>query len=592
MSSKNNSFFQIPEKQKPTTDITWKIGGEAGWGIKSAGLNLSKAFARGGYHLFCYDEYPSLVRGGHNCYQARISAEKIYSQVKAIDILVALNKETFELHQQELKPDAFVIYDGNAFNLQNSSSKRLQLINIPFREITKQQNAPAVMMNNAALGATIALVDFDLAILNSIISDQFGHKGQEIVDLNQKVAQAGYDHLKQNYPQLNTPSLKPRQGAPQMITTGNEAIAMGAVAGGLKFYPAYPMTPASSILHSLAAWAQEQGIVVVQTEDEISAINMAIGGAYAGVRSMTATSGGGFCLMTEGLGLAGITETPVVIVVAQRPGPATGIPTWTEQGDLRFAIHAHQGSIPRVVIAPGDLAEAFTCTVEALNIAEKYQLPVILLSDKILSESHASTKPFDQLPARIERGDLVSDQVFTNGNKYERYSFTDNGVSPRAFPGYPGIVVRANSDEHDPLGFSTEDSETRIKMMDKRAKKLETLAGELPQPKLYGPETAELTLIGWGTTKGAILEAQKDLLEAGISTNFLHYIYLHPFPVKATKNSLNNAKKTLCVENSFDAALAGLIRQHTSIEVKERLLKYDGRPVYPDEIEKKVKMIL
>ncbi|MBU1110270.1 2-oxoacid:acceptor oxidoreductase subunit alpha [Patescibacteria group bacterium] len=590
-------FFKVEPSKSSSVDFTWKIGGEAGWGIKSAGLNLSKAFVRGGYHVFSYDEYPSLVRGGHNCYQARISSEKVRSQVLDVDILVALNKETFDLHISELKPHAAVIYDGRHFNLVDPTDKKLRLINIPLREIIKKHEAMEIMMNNVALGATIALVDYDFDILAGIISDQFANKGEEIIKQNIKVARAGYDHFKKNYPSVKLLSLTPLPPLPhphqdsRLLLTGNEAIALGAVSGGVKFFPAYPMTPASSILHSLAEWAQELGLVVVQTEDEISAVNMAIGGAYSGVRTVTATSGGGFCLMTEGLGLAGMTETPLVIVNAQRPGPATGVPTWTEQGDLRFTLHAHQGTFPRVIAAPGDVAEAFEVTINALNLAEKYQLPVIILTDKLLSESHESTEVFDYQGVKIERGKIHKESQ-SDSSKYGRYAFTKDGISPRAFPGTANITVRANSDEHDEFGFSTEDSKIRIAMMNKRQMKLKHLDKELPQPRLYGPPQAPLTVVGWGTTKGPILEAQKMLTAAGIPTNFLHFVYLTPFPLETVTKVLNQSKKILDVEGNFDAALAGLIREKTGIEIKEKLLKYDGRPFYPSEIVNRVKSLV
>lgn len=572
-------------------DLTWKIGGEAGWGIKSAGLVLSKTFTRGGYHTFSYDEYPSLVRGGHNCYQIRVGTEKVHSPVRQVDILVALNQETFTLHQDELAEEAVVIFDDHQFT-PSTTGKKWQLIDVPLKRILEEEDAPAVMMNNVTLGASIGALNYDLAILKGIIEEQFQDKGPKIVELNHRVAERGYQHIRENYPDLKLPQLEQRQAEAKMVLTGNDAVALGAVAGGLKFYPAYPMTPASSILHSLSAWAREFDFLVVQPEDEISAVNMAIGGAYAGVRTMTATSGGGFCLMTEGLGLAGMTETPLVIVNSQRPGPATGVPTWTEQGDLRFVLHAHQGSFPRAVIAPGDAEEAFYATIRALNYAEKYQMPVIVLIDKHLSESHQSAPLFDTERIKIERGKIISAKDKLEEKPYPRYQITPDGISPRAFPGHPGIVVRANSDEHDEEGFSNEESKIRNAMMRKRHRKLEDLQEELPQPQLYGPEEASLTLVGWGTTKGAALEAQKILAEENITTNFLHYIYLHPFPEAVTKKTLSQASKTLAVENNFDAPLAGLIRENTGINIVNRLTKYDGRPFYPHEIADKVKEVI
>ncbi|OQX50469.1 hypothetical protein B5M47_03795 [candidate division CPR3 bacterium 4484_211] len=572
-------------------DFTWKIGGEAGWGIKSSGFIFSKTFVRSGYHVFSYDEYPSLVRGGHNCFQARVSSRKVYSQLRLVDILVALNKESFYLHSNELKEGAVVIYDGGEFSLNEGEFPSISFINIPLRKIAAEKGGKKVMMNNVALGASMAVLNFDLGILGDVISDQFSDKGEDVVLANIESAQGGYDYVNAlERKALDKIVVRANPGEGRMLVTGNEAVAMGGLAGGLQFYPAYPMTPASSILHFLSRWGEQYGVAVVQVEDELSAVNMAIGAAFAGVRSMTATSGGGFCLMTEGLGLAGMTETPLVIVVSQRPGPATGLPTWTEQGDLRFVLHAHQGSFPRVVAAPGDVAEAFEVTRQCLDMAEKYQLPVIILLDKFLSESYESTDFFKFDQTKFHQVEKVkADKV---RGDYQRYAFTSDGVSPRAFPGHPGIVVRANSDEHDPFGFSTEEIEVREKMMEKRFRKLESLKVDLPQPRLYGQDEAPITFVAWGTTKGAVLEAQRILLGEGISTNLVHFVYLNPFPSEVVGRRLEQCHTVICVEGNYDGLLAGLIREKTGFNIEHKFLKYDGRPFYPEEIVSKVRELI
>ena len=321
-------------------------------------------------------------------------------------------------------------------------------------------------------------------------------------------------------------------------------------------------------------------------EDEISVINTAIGAGFAGVRAMVGTAGGGFALMSEGYGLAAMTETPVVIVVGQRPGPATGLPTWTGQADLRFVMHAHQDEFPRIVIAPGDVGEAFRCAGEAFNIAEKYQTPVILLTDKYLGESRKTAEGFDSV--KIDRGEFVAE----GDGDYLRYKFTDSGVSPRALPGTKGAVVVANSDEHVESGQSTEESDARNRMMEKRMRKLEVFRKVMPLPKVYGPDKADITILGFGSVKGPVLEALGGLGKVGISANFIHIVYLSPFPEKEMYSLLAKAKRLLVVENNFTAQFAGVVREYTGVRAENVLLKYDGRPFYPEEIVAKVRSVV
>jgi 2-oxoglutarate ferredoxin oxidoreductase subunit alpha len=380
-----------------------------------------------------------------------------------------------------------------------------------------------------------------------------------------------------------------------MLLTGNESIGLGVIQAGCKYYVAYPMTPASGLLHFLAPLDQNYGMIVMQAESEIAAINMVAGAAYAGARAMTATSGGGFCLMSEGLGMTAMTETPVVIMLAQRPGPSTGLPTYTGQGDLRFAIHASQGEFPRVVIAPGDVEECFYMTLDAFNLAEKYQIPVILITDKYLVESHGTATFFDQRKKRIDRGLLLFGEAYTGTEEYKRHRLTADGLSPRAMPGMKGALVKTNSNEHTERGYTTDDPEVATKMMDKRFRKVDELRKELETyetTKLFGSEEATVTLLGWGSTKGPIREALRQLVERGVKINFLQIIYLTPFPTETVRRVLNSTEKTVVVENTKISQLSALIREHLLMTVDHCITKYDGRPFNPGELAQRVLEVL
>ncbi|MFZ2410860.1 MAG: 2-oxoacid:acceptor oxidoreductase subunit alpha, partial [Candidatus Methanoperedens sp.] len=406
---------------------------------------------------------------------------------------------------------------------------------------------------------------------------------------------AGFDYIKKNFPDDFNYKLE-KIGTPgKMLLTGNDAICMGAIKAGCKFYSAYPMTPASSILHFMAANERRFNIVVKHTEDEISAINMAIGAGFAGVRAMCGTSGGGFCLMSEGYGLAGMIEVPVVVIMAMRPGPSTGMPTWTEQGDLKFVLAASQGDFPRPVIMPGDNEECFYMTAGAFNIAEKYQTPVIVLTDKYLAESHKTTEKFDTGRISIDRGLYATPQELAASDEktfFKRYKFTENGISPRTIPGMKKGIYTAASDEHDEEGNITEEIGIRVKMMQKRMKKLDTLAKELKHPDIFGQKDAKVTIIAAGSTKGPIKEAIIALEKEGIGVNYLQILYLAPFPAEKVADVIDSAKKTVVVENNFTGQLADIIREKTGRNVTRRILKYDGRPFYPEEIQSAIKEVI
>lgn len=561
--------------------VNIKIGGLQGEGVDKTGIILSKYLTRLGLATFSYREYRSVIKGGHTTYQIHASSNQVYSQIKKVDLLIALDKKTVSWHQDELDNNSLIIHDPDDFELDKKDLTGIYLP-IPLLKITKQAGGIPLMANMTASGCVVALLDLPLEALFEQIKYIFGKKGEKIVKSNKKVAQAGYDYFKKEFEKHVLGLKTPKEKKEQIVLFGNEAIAAGAVAGGLQLYSAYPMTPSSSILHYLAAYAKKNNLVVKHTEDEISAINMAIGASFTGVRAMTGTSGGGFCLMTEGLGLAGVSETPVVVINSQRPGPALGMPTWTAQSDLQFAIQASQDEFLRIVLAPGNPAEAFELTKLALILAEKYQLPVILLVDKYISESITTCSTFKAVHKHKRH-------AFENTPKspYLRYKVIKGGVSPRTIPGQVNGTHICNSYEHSEDSFGTEELEDRNKQMDKRASKLKSLLVEIPIQEVYGKKEARIGIISWGSSLGPIREALKNLSDV----KALNLSWLWPFPRKQIKDFLGSCDKALLIEGNSQAQLGNLIKQELQINIKDKLLKYDGRPFWPNEIISKVRAL-
>ncbi len=576
-------------------DIQWLIGGEAGYGIMTTGVMMAKIFTRLGMSVFDYVEYPSLIRGGHNVYYVRGSEEEIFSQKKEVDILVALNRETIDKHKGELSSDALVLYDPDFTKADQSEfPSTIQLIPVPLLKLTKEVKADKLMINTVAVGASLALFYKDYSVLEGIIKDIFGKKGEEVVLENINTSKAGFDYVGKNFSDKARPVQKKEQE--NLLISGAEALSLGAIKAGLKFAAIYPMTPINAILATLIEHSLAYNIIVKEPEDEIAGINMAIGASFAGARSMVATSGGGFSLMTEALGLAAQTETPIVIVEGQRPGPSSGMPTWTDQGDLRFVLHASQGDFLRVVVAPGDPLEAFIQTMHAFNLADKYQIPVIVLVDKYLMEGHASAKAeefkIQSSKFKIDRGKILSDQEALSEIDYKRYQFEEDGVSSRSLPGQKGGIALWDSYEHNQKGLYDETSENRIKMVDKRFKKSEKLVLDIPEPDFYGEKEADLTIFAFGSTKMPVLEALKILKKEGKNINFLKVSYLSPFPTKAVEEAIKTAKKTLVLEGNKSGQFESLIKEHTGLSIENNFRKYDGRPFYPEEIVEKVKTLI
>jgi len=577
------------------TDIQWLIGGEAGYGIMTTGVAMAKIFTRHGLSVFDYVEYPSLIRGGHNAYYVRASSEVIYSQRKTVDILVALNRETIDKHKDELALNAAVLYDPSEVKVSpDEFSTDKILIPIPLIDMIKELKVDRLMINTITIGASLALFSDHYEILHKMMEETFGAKGEDIVEINSKTSRTGFEFVKKHPKKFHIQIEKKEQKS--LLISGAESMSLGAIKAGVKFVAIYPMTPINGILTTISAHALDYNIVIKEPEDEISGINMAIGASYAGVRSMVATSGGGFALMAEGMGLAAQSETPLVIVMGMRPGPATGMATWTDQGDLRFVLHAAQGDFPRIILAPGDLREAFSYTMRAFNLAEKYQMPVILLVDKYLMEGHA-TVPLSEMKAdaswfRLERGKRISDKDLEGQNDYKRYLLTEDGVSPRSVPGQKGGIGMTGSDEHDERGLYNEEAHVRNAMMQKRFKKLEEAERDIFLPELIGDKHAEITLVTFGSTKLPALDAIHRLRSQDVIANLLNIPFLSPFPFEKVKLILEKSKNTLILEANYSGQLEGLIKEKTGYEFKHRFRRYDGRPFYFEEIIEKVKEVL
>jgi 2-oxoglutarate ferredoxin oxidoreductase subunit alpha len=564
-------------------DFNFMVGGEAGQGVQSVGFLLARVFARGGYHVFADQDYESRVRGGHNFFRVRVSDSKVGAIAEDVDVLIALNMDSIELHQAKMATHGIIIFDGE--KIKGVSGNRGDFLSIPLEKLAEAKAGNNLMANTVALGVALAAVDYDSDILNAVLVDHFG-KG-EVADKNIAAAKAGFDFVRPGH-RRKPRRLRPLRGTKKMLLTGNEAISLGAIAAGCKFMAAYPMTPASSIMEYMAAKSKDFGLVMVHTEDEIAAINMAIGAAYAGVRAMTATSGSGLCLMVEGIGLAGITETPIVIIDAQRPGPAVGLPTRTEQGDLQFVLHAHHGDFPRAVLAPAAIEDAFRVMIKAFNWAERYQLPVIILTDQHLASSYATIDRLDLSDVTIDRGMLFS-ETDDDPFDYMRHRVTKSGISPRAFPGLGKALVVTDCDEHDEEGHLTEHAEERTAQMQKRLRKSIPLGKEIGTPLKYGSRRAGTILIGWGSTYGAIHEAVDILRKEGASINMLHLSELWPFPARTMADALSKAPNSYCIESNATGQLARLIKAETGYDVTRQILKFDGRPFTPAYIVEAVR---
>jgi len=565
------------------------IGGAAGQGVATPGNIFAKIFARRGLHLLAYNAYQSIIRGGHTFLTIRAGVENVTSFGDRIDLLIPLNQDTMDRHLRLLGPGAAAIYNGDTVK-PGEAAPGVRLCPLPVGELSKD-GRNKVEQNVLAVGAALSLIGVGFASLEHILAQQFKKKGDAVVAENLGVARAAYQYASQHFEPFASPL--PMTERRYAVLTGNMALAMGGVAAGVKFYCAYPMSPSTGVLHWMAAHARKAGIMVRQVEDEIGVINMTIGAAHAGVRAMCATSGGGFALMSEGLGMSAMIETPLVVIDVQRAGPSTGVPTKTEQGDLWQVLGAAFGDYPRMIAAPTDILDCFKLIPEMHNLADRFQCPAIVLSDLLLSEGHTSVDPADlDFSVPIDRGELITTANGASGG-YKRYLITDSGVSPRAIPGVPGHTHTVATDEHDEDGVLISDEYTnpikRRAMMEKRQRKVTGIEAAVPPPVLKGPREADVTLIGWGSTQGVIQEAIEILSEAGITANHLQIRWLVPLHGEAIVDLLRSSHRTIIVENNFSGQFARYLRSETSFVADGHIRKYDGEPFMPHHIVEAVK---
>ena len=542
------------------------IGGPAGYGIETMAGIFEKILQRDGFYVFSMRDFMSRIRGGHNFAQVRFGTEPLAAHIDLLDILIAFDLTTYEQHKARLKPDGLLLADPEL------ALTDARLLPVPLKQLAKEAGNPRTL-GVVCIGAMMKALGMPLATAEAVLADTLNPK---LLDSNLNAVRLGYAN--------GTPKFTLAQGGAkdQLLLTGAEAMAMGALAGGMQFYSAYPMSPATSLLTFFSAHAAEFQLVVEQAEDEIAAINMALGASYAGATAMTGTSGGGFSLMVEALGFAGIAELPVVIADVQRPGPATGLPTRTEQSDLLFMCFASQGEFPRMVIVVKDHADAFYQTARAVQLSRKYQIPVLLLSDQYLADSAATIAPLDVRKAGSSVQPLPG-QAEAQG-AYQRYAITPSGISPMRTPGRSQAVVRVDSDEHTEAGTITEDARMRVQMVDKRARKLDGLVAELIEPTYSGAEQPEVLLVGFGSTTGAITEAVSRLNQQGHAVGALAFGDVYPLPTKRLEQYWKQAKAVYSIEQNATAQLAKLIRMETGLRCTDSILKYDGRQMSVDEI--------
>lgn len=549
-------------------DFSILIGGKAGFGIDKSGLIIGRIFNELGYRIYIYRDYPSLIRGGHTFSIIRASKDKIATHQDKVDFLLALNQDTLNFHKKRLKKDCLFIYDSEQVKIDADSTCG---IGLPIGKILKEENAPEVMRNTCIIAAFCKAVGIGLEILEGILKKEISKE----IDLNLRVSRRGFAEGKE------LTQIEPLNQKRLPLLSGNQAIGIGLIKGGLKTYIAYPMTPSSPILHFLADVAQDFNLKVIHPESEIGVILMALGFSYMGEKVAVGTSGGGFCLMTEGLSFAGMSELPIVIILGQRPGPSTGLPTYSAQTDLHFALNAGQGEFPRFMVAPGDCEEAYFYSCLAMNIAWKHQIPSIILSDKTLGEGIFN---FDiELIPQIEEERPV---LWDKESPYKRYLITENGVSPLAFVPDKKAIIKVNSYEHDEFGITAEDPIVTKAMQDKRLRKEKYLSKELEgykTVKIYGNKDSSVALLCWGSNKGVAQEAAVNL-----GLKVIQPLVLSPFPVEQFQEALIGVKKIISVENNATGQLVRLIKDF-GFNVDAQILKYDGRPFSLDELEEAVR---
>ncbi|HJY86012.1 MAG TPA: 2-oxoacid:acceptor oxidoreductase subunit alpha [Candidatus Acidoferrales bacterium] len=596
------------------SSFSWMIGGPQGSGLNVSAEILAKALSRAGYYVFGQIEYHSNIKGKHSAYRLRISDAPVGSHVEAVHLLSALDEETlvgdmyheFPAHRghiHEIAPGGALLYDIEQKKfIEWIERNDIRLLEMPYAELLERALAEAgkpgqarayrIMTNTLALGASVAVLGFDFESVAQAIRESFGMKAGKVAQLNVNAAKYAYEYARQNFAQELPFKLPPAPAKrEQILIKGTQAVGLAKIKAGCGLQTYYPISPATDESVYLEHYQGEFNLLVLQTEDEVSAIDAAVMGAHGGVRSSTSTSGPGFALMPEGLGFAAITEAPgPVVLLYQRGGPSTGLPTRQEQGDLLFALHAGQGDIPRLVLAPGDIEESFYDTFDAFNYADRYQLPVIVLVDKHLASCYQTLPVFDTARLKIDRGLIY--QPGTNGNgDYFRHAFTRNGISPRAIPGTPGGIFWTTSDEHDPRGHITEGIGNRIEMMQKRMNKLSLAAREIPDEKKFrwigpahGQKKTPVLIVAWGSTTGAIRDALGRIDPQHQNYSFLQLRMMRPFPTAPVSELLKTAAKVISFDCNYSGQIATLVRAETGFSVHHQVVKFDGRPFSEEEI--------
>jgi 2-oxoglutarate ferredoxin oxidoreductase subunit alpha len=562
-------------------ELTIRIAGEAGQGVLTIGNSLCRILRKAGFAIFSHMDYMSRIRGGNNFFQIRVGTSPVSTPREKADILVALDKESIGLHKSDCHDKAMIIADMDKFNID---AKDDAITDLPLYEIARSGGGSEKYINIVASGFVSGTIGIPFDMVEKTMQTVFRKKGEDIILKNISAAYKGYQYA-EKHGSIENYKLKPPAYREELLLNGNQAIALGVIKAGCKLYSAYPMTPSTSIMNTIAHYADEYGIIVEQAEDEIAAVNMAIGASFAGVRSMAGTSGGGFALMGEGISLAGMTETPVVIVDSQRPGPATGLPTRTEQGDLDFLIHAGHGEFTRAVFSPGTIEQCFYLTIKAFQVADTYQIPVIIMTDQFLADSLQNVPLFDMEKIQVE-SKRISQSASQQIREYKRYRLTENGISPRAVPSWITDVIYADSDEHTEEGHITESAEVRREMVEKRfIKKYRELQKDIEAPSIHNVDNAQTIILCFGSTYHVVKEVCEHMETKKIG--FMHLSQVWPFPVEKITTILKG-KKVLTVENNAGAQLAGLLLRETGIRADDSILKYDGRPFNLDELMREV----
>ncbi|WP_080846373.1 2-oxoacid:acceptor oxidoreductase subunit alpha [Cytobacillus gottheilii] len=574
--------------------LSWKVGGQQGEGIESTGEIFSIALNRLGYYLYGYRHFSSRIKGGHTNNKIRVSTSQVRAISDDLDILVAFDQETIDLNYQELHDDGIIIADAK-FGPQKPEDTNAALYSIPFTSLATELGT-SLMKNMIAIGSTCAVLNIESELFREVVQEIFGRKGQNVVDSNMDAIKAGFDAMKEALSEgTGMMELAKADGEKRLFMIGNDAIALGALSAGVRFMAAYPITPASEIMEYLIKKLPAVGGSVIQTEDEIAAVTMCIGANYAGARALTASAGPGLSLKMEAIGLSGITETPLVIIDTQRGGPSTGLPTKQEQSDLMAMIYGTHGEIPKIILAPSTVQEAFYDTAEAFNLAEEYQCPVIMLTDLQLSLGKQTVEPIDLSQVEIRRGKLLTGDLPEIENKayFKRYEVTEDGVSPRVIPGMKHGIHHVTGVEHEETGKPSESPANRKAQMDKRFRKLENIRFDTPIYKNTPHENADLLLVGFNSTRGAIEEAQERLEADGLKVNHAHIRLIHPFPSEELLPLVQSAKKVVVVENNATGQLANIMKMNVGYAQKiHNHLKYDGNPFLPHEIHSACKELI